>query len=76
VAEKELGWKEPVVILEKETFDGWKPDSFYKCLLNSAYDLCLSENAGIVGWRNGTDFVTYWTPEAAIHDGLQLRRKT
>ncbi len=76
VAEKELQWKEPVIVLEKETWSSWKPDSFYKCLLNSAYDLCLYETAGIVGWRNGTDFVTYWTPEFAIQEGLQVRRKT
>ena len=76
IAEKELAWKEPVIVLEKETLLSWKPDSFYKCLLNPGYDLCVEEKVSIVGWRNGTDFVKYWTPEKAIQKGLLFRKKT
>jgi HAD superfamily hydrolase (TIGR01509 family) len=38
LAENEINTNEPLLIINSDQFLEWKPDSFYKCLLNPAYD--------------------------------------
>lgn len=41
LAEKEINNADPLLIINSDQFLEWKPDSFYKCLLNPEYDGCI-----------------------------------
>lgn len=41
LAESEINNNEPLLIINSDQYLEWKPDSFYKCLLNPEYDGCI-----------------------------------